>query len=59
VGAVIQVVDGGSRLLHGFPEELGPSFQLRMELYSQVVVTIAMLKRLSNLFVDHSSRDAM
>jgi hypothetical protein len=59
MGEVSQVVNGGSILLQGFPDELGPLFQLRLEHCFQVMVTVAIFKRLSNLFVRRSGRDAM
>jgi hypothetical protein len=54
-----QMVDRGSELLQGFPGELGPSFQLRVERCFQAVVTAAIQKRLSNLLVLRSTREAM
>jgi hypothetical protein len=59
VGEVSQVVVGSSKLLQGFPDELGPSFPLIVERCFQVVVTAAILKRLSDLFVRRSGRDIM
>lgn len=49
----------GQWLLQGFPNKLGPSFELRMKRCFQVVVTITIFKYLSNMFVQHSSRDTM
>jgi hypothetical protein len=48
VGAVSQVVDGGSKLLQKFSDELGSSLQLREERCFEVVVTVAIIKSLSN-----------
>jgi hypothetical protein len=68
VGAVSQVVDNSSKLLQGFqtswvllgfPDELDPSLQLKVERCFQVVVTVVSLKHLSNFFVCRSSRDDM
>jgi hypothetical protein len=52
------MVDDGGRLLQGFLDALGPSLQLSMDCYFQVVVTIAFLKHHTNL-VYRSSRDTM
>jgi hypothetical protein len=45
---VSQAVNGCSKLLQGFFNELGPSFQLSVEHSFQVVVTVAILKLLIN-----------
>jgi hypothetical protein len=45
---VNQVVNGGSKLLQGFVNELGPSYQLSLEHCFQVVVIVAILKCLIN-----------
>jgi hypothetical protein len=58
VGAVSQVVDGRGKLLQGFSDELDHSLQLRVGCCFQVVVTVVVLKRLSNLVVRRSSRGA-
>jgi hypothetical protein len=58
VGTVSLVIDGNNKLLQGFPNQLG-SLQLQVACCFQVVVTVAILKHLSNLFVRRSGRDAM
>jgi hypothetical protein len=56
---VSQMVYNGSKLLQGFPGELCPSFQLRVERCFQVVVTVAALKRLSNRIVRRFTMEVM
>jgi hypothetical protein len=58
VGAASQVVVGGDELLQRFPGDLD-FLRLRVERFFHVVVTVAILSRLSNLFVRCSGRDAM
>lgn len=52
-----QMVDSGSELLQGFPGELAP-FQLRVERFFQVVVTLAIRRRHRNLLVRLPTREA-
>jgi hypothetical protein len=59
VGTVNLVVYGSARLLQGFPDALGPSIQLGVQLLLQMMVTGAILECSSNLFVRHPSRAAM
>lgn len=58
MGVVSQLVSGGGKLLQGFPNELVSSLQLRVECCFQVVVTVAVLESLSNVFLCHSGRNA-
>jgi hypothetical protein len=48
MGTMSQAVSGCSKLLQGFLNEPGPSFQLSVERCFQVVVTVAILKVLIN-----------
>lgn len=48
MGRVSQAVNGCSKLLQGFLNELGPSFQLIVKCYYQVVITVGILKLLIN-----------
>jgi hypothetical protein len=48
-----------TKLLQGFPDELAPCFQLKVEHRFQVVVAVVIPKRLSNLFIHRCSRDGM
>jgi hypothetical protein len=59
MGLVTQVVDGADSALQGVPDELGHSFQLRVEHYFQMVVTIYISKCFSKVFICLSSRGAM
>lgn len=51
MGKVSQMVNGGDKLLQEFSDVLGHTFQLQLEPFFQVVVTLAIVKRLRNLIV--------
>jgi hypothetical protein len=51
VGTVSQVAYESGKLLQEFPEALGPSVQLSVELLLQMVVTVTILERRSKPFV--------
>jgi hypothetical protein len=53
------MIDRNGKLLQGFSDEVCSSLQMRLERRFQLVVTVAILKRLNNIFLLRSSRNAM
>jgi hypothetical protein len=59
VDTVSQVVNDGGKILQGLSNALRPAIRLGVERSFQMLDTVAILKRLSNIFVRRFSVDDM